>query len=65
MTQKDDRAPPTLINKNNAIESQGKLTQNQSKSNWDSAVLSLTAGDKHLFGAGMMEGGGGSRIYFV
>ena len=53
-------------NKNNAIESSGEnLHGTNANRNWDSAVLSLTAGDKHLFGAGMMEGGGGSRIYFV
>ena len=65
MTQKDDRAAAYFdSNKNNAIESSGEnLHGTNANRNWDSAVLSLTAGDKHLFGAGMMEGGGGSRLY--
>ena len=59
MTQKDDRAAAYFdLNKNNAIESTGNLHGTNPNRNWDSGLLSLTAGDKHLFGAGMMEGGG-------
>ena len=64
MWDKDDRASAFFDDdKNNAIESTAdNLHGNNANRNWESAVLSLTAGNKHIFAAGMMEGGGGSRM---
>ena len=60
MEWKDDRAVGWMdLNKNNTFDlASEKLGGNN---NWESAVLNLTAGDKHLFATAMAEWGGGSR----
>ena len=60
MDWKDDRAIGWMdLNKNNTFDlASEKLGGNN---NWESAVLNLTAGDKHLFATAMAEWGGGSR----
>jgi len=64
MRRKDDRAAMYFDDdQNNVFESTAdNLHGNNANRDWTSSVLTLTAGNKHLFATAMMEGGGGSRI---